>query len=215
MEDALTRLHRAIDYALLATVAGSPEQRGQLYSRLAQTLTTQGRHTSQDDISGLPNFEALRIVLPIIARSDDGQRSIHPVWNSPDFIAPAVAALAVFFGRVLDPEGRSRLALRVQRHPDALYGYRLDAFEAAPSRRTTGGDPAGEPMTEADWMHVSILLSGAALAFLKEIDLMRFAPLYLHRQAEGLAPEGQVDAAIRLRAQPGLYSGDKPVAAPA
>jgi hypothetical protein len=175
MEDALSRLDRAIDYALLATVGGSAQQRGALYRRLAAALSTQGAVNAEDDIALLPNFPALEAVLPVLVRDEDGRRSLHPVWGSPDFIAPAVAALAVLFDRSLDPGGTSRLRPRLSPRSGALYGYRLDGLDAAPG----GGDEAG-PLSDADRMHLSVILSGAALAFLKETAAMRFAPCYLH-----------------------------------
>ena len=188
MEDALNRLHRAIDYALLATVSGSSQQRGALHARLACALTTQGAANSEDEIPLLPNYERFVEVLPILMRGDGGRRVLHPVWNADNFIAPAIAALAVLFDRTLDPQGDSRLTLTVSRQPSALYGYRLEALAAAPSR----GDPMrpAHPLSEADWMHVSVILAGAALAFIKEISVMRFAPCYLRAQAERASPLG-------------------------
>ena len=188
MEDALSRLHRAIDYALLATVSGSGQQRGALHARLACALTTQGAANSEDEMPLLPNYEAFVEALPILVRGGGGQRALHPIWNAADFIAPAVAALAVLFDRTLDPQGASRLTLTVSRQPSALYGYRLEALAAAPPR----GDPVRPTpsMGEADWMHVSVILAGAALAFIKEISVMRFAPCYLRAQAERASPPG-------------------------
>jgi hypothetical protein len=185
MEDALTRLHRAIEYAVLASATGSADQRGALYTRIAQALTTQGRVNDTDAMAHLPNFEALRAVLPVLTTTGDGRRTVHPVWDSPDFVAPAVAALAILYDRMLDPHGDSRLCLRVSRQPDALYGWRLEDLSAAGFRYAEDGTRHDAPMERKDWMHVSIILSGAALGFMKEASLMRFAPHYLHKHATG------------------------------
>jgi hypothetical protein len=201
VEDALSRLHRAIDYALLATVSGSSQQRGALHARLARALATQGAMNSEDEMPLLPNYERFVDVLPILVRGEDGKRALHPVWNAADFIAPAVAALAILFDRTLDPHGASRLVLTVSRQPSALYGYRLEALSAAaPSR---GADPEPpHPMADADWMHVSVILAGAALAFVKEISVMRFAPCYLRAQAERAWPPGSEAPAPEGRPAP-------------
>ena len=182
MEDALTRLYRAINYATLATATGSSEQKGALYARLARTLTTQGRVNSEADITHLPNFEAFREVLPVLRKGEDGRRSLHPIWDSPSFIAPAIATLAILYDRTLDPDGRSRLSMRVSREPGALYGYRLESLDAAAHQTGPDGSRSPKPMDEVEWMHVSIVLCGAALSFLKEESVMRFAPYYLHAQ---------------------------------
>ena len=189
MEDALTRLHRAIDYAVLATATGSRDQRGKLYARLAQAFTTQGTVNAVETMAELPNFAALTTVLPIIVTGEGG-KSLHPVWDSAGFIAPAVAALAIFFDRALTITGDSMFTLTVSRAPDALCGYRLERFEAEAVANDHAGHQAAAPMQETDWMRASILLSGAAFAFLKEIDMMHFAPRYLRRAAEGMAEEG-------------------------
>lgn len=190
MEDALTRLHRAIDYALLATVSGNPQQRRALYGRFASSLSIQGAFNSVDTILELPNFEALLTVLPVTQRDADGQRSLHPIWESPDFIAPAVAAMAVLFDRTLDVRGDSRLSLRVTPQAGALYGYRLDSLEAEAFDTGPGGARIARPMEAEDWSHVSVVLCGAALAWFKEPNIMRFAPRYLRAQAERDGPEG-------------------------
>lgn len=189
MEDALTRLHRAIDYAVLATATGSRDQRGKLYARLAQVFTTQGTVNSAETMAELPNFAALTSVLPLIVTGAEG-KSLHPVWDSSDFIAPAVAALAIYFDRALTPSGDSMFTMTVARAPNALCGYRLERLEAEAVTTDRAGHRAAGPMQETDWMRASILLSGAAFAFLKEIDMMRFAPRYLRRAAEGMMEEG-------------------------
>jgi hypothetical protein len=189
VEDALNRLHRAIDYAVLATVTGSRDQRGKLYTRLAQAFTTQGTVNAAETMAELPNFAALTTVLPLIVTGEGG-KSLHPVWDSAGFIAPAVAALAIFFDRALKPTGDSMFTLTVCRAPEALCGYRLERFEAEAVATDRAGHRVAGPMQETDWMRASILLSGAAFAFLKEIDMMHFAPRYLRRAAEGMAEEG-------------------------
>lgn len=190
MEDALTRLHRAIDYALLATVSGSPDQRGALYARLARALTTQGDVNSEDAISQLPNFDAFREVLPIVVQDGEtGRKALHPIWDAPDFVAPAIASLAVLFDRMSHPRGDSMFRVKVSRDPDALYGFRLEEFTAG-AFDYSGDGRIGRVNEAADWMRVSILLSGAALAFLKEFSFMRFAPNYLVANIEDALPEG-------------------------
>lgn len=190
MENALTRLHRAIDYALLATTSGSPDQRGALYARLARALTTQGDVNSEDVISQLPNFDAFREVLPILVHDEArGRKTIHPIWDAPDFIAPAIASLAVFFDRMTHPRGDSMFTVKVSRDERALYGFRLEQFTAC-AFDYSGDGRIGRANEPADWMRVSILLSGAALAFLKELSFMRFAPYYLAANISDSLPEG-------------------------
>jgi hypothetical protein len=201
LEDALTRLHRAIDYAVLATVTGSRDQRGKLYARLAQAFTTQGTVNPAESMAELPNFAALTSVLPLVVTGANG-KSLHPVWDSADFIAPAVAALAIYFDRTLTPTGDSMFTMTVSRVPDALCGYRLERFEAESVATDRAGHRTAGPMQETDWMRASILLSGAAFAFLKEIDMMRFAPRYLRRAAEGIAEDGLERPAPAERPRP-------------
>lgn len=199
MEDAIERLHRAIEYALLATVSGSPDRRGALYARLARALTTQGFVNGHDEISQLPNFEAFKEVLPIIVRDDDGKRSIHPIWDDRSFIAPAIASLAIMFDRMVSRQSDSYLTLTVSKDEEALYGYRLETFSASAYDYSAGGGRSTRAMEPKDWMHVSTVLSGAALAFIKEQSVMQFAPYYLHSLIEGSAPEGALSPPPTLR----------------
>lgn len=184
MEDALTRLDRAIEYAVLATVSGGRDQRGKLYARIAHAMTTQGSVNAVEAMHLLPNFDALRAVLPIIVTGDDGGKALHPVWCERRFVAPAICALAVFFERNLDPRGDGMLSMEVFPDPDALYGYRLGKLAAHAYTYRPDGSREERAMEHTDWMRVSVVLSGAALAFMKEESLMRFAPSYLCRQVE-------------------------------
>lgn len=199
MEVAVERLHRAIEYALLATVSGSPDRRGALYSRLACALTTQGAVNGQDEISQLPNFEAFKEVLPIIAKGEDGKRSVHPIWDAPTFIAPAIAALAVMFDRTVNRHSDSYLTVKVAHDETALYGYRLESLTASAFEYAPAGGRSTRPMEQKDWMHVSTILSGAALAFIKEESMMRFAPYYLHALIAETAPLGSMQPPPNLR----------------
>lgn len=184
MEDALNRLHRAIEYAVLATVSGGRDQRGKLYARFAHALTTQGKVNAAEAMHQLPNFDALRTVLPIIVTDGNGGKALHPVWGSADFIAPAVAALAIFFERNLDPQGDAMMSMQISKQPQALFGFRLENLSAEAFTYKPDGTRQGRPMEPSDWMRVSITLSGAALALMKEESMLRFAPTYLRRQVE-------------------------------
>lgn len=182
MEDALNRLHRAIEYAVLATVSGGRDQRGKLYERFAHALTTQGKVNAAEAMHQLPNFDALRTVLPIVVTDGNGGKALHPVWGSADLIAPAVAALAIFFERNLDPHGDAMLSMEISEQPQALFGFRLEMLSAEAFSYQPDGTRQARPMEPSDWMRVSITLSGAALALMKEESMLRFAPSYLRRQ---------------------------------
>lgn len=200
MEDAVNRLHRAIDYAVLQTTSGSADQRGALYARLACALTTQGRVNDPTTITQLPNFEAFCDTLPIIVTDENGGKALHDVWNSPDFIAPAIACLAILFDRTTHPYGDSLLTLSVSRRKDALYGYRLEGLQAQAFDYSATGVKTMRPMDHKDWMKVSINLAGASLAFMKDLSIMRFAPFYLDRTVCSEIPEGAVAAPPKNRA---------------
>lgn len=208
MEDAVDRLNRAIDYAVLQTTSGSPDQRGALYARLACALTTQGRVNDPTAITQLPNFEAFCDTLPIIVTDEQGQKGLHEVWNSPDFIAPAIASLAILFERTIHPYGDSFLTLSISRRKDALYGYRLVGLEAQAFDYSATGAKTLRPMEQGDWMKVSIALAGASLAFMKDLSIMRFAPFYLALTACSEIPEGSVTVPPKgrtpfIRSKPG------------
>ena len=190
MEDAVERLHRATEYALLQTVTGSADRRGAFYARFACSLTTQGATNGLDEITQLPNFEAFRTVLPVIATAGDGTKSIHPVWDQPDFITPAIAALAILFDRMANPQSDSYLSMEVARDSAALYGYRLVKLTAEGFDYAPDGSRVARAMAKKDWMHVSTVLSGAAMAFIKEQSFMQFAPYYLYALAEEKVPNG-------------------------
>lgn len=188
----MNRLHRAIDYAVLQTTSGSADQRGALYARFACALTTQGRVNDPTTITQLPNFEAFCDSLPIIVTDENGRKGLHEVWNSPDFIAPAIAALAICFERTIHPYGDSFLTLSIARRKDALYGYSLVGLEAQAFDYSATGVKTLRPMEQGDWMKVSINLVGASLAFMKDLSIMRFAPFYLDRTVCSEIPEGAV-----------------------
>lgn len=192
MEDAVDRLHRAIDYAVLQTTSGSADQRGALYARLACALTTQGRVNDPTTISQLPNFEAFCDTLPIVVTGESGGKALHEVWNSSDFIAPAVACLAILFDRMTHPFGDSFLTLSISTRKGALYGYRLEGLKAQAFDYSATGVKTWRPMEPRDWMKVSINLAGASLAFMKDLSIMRFAPFYLDRTVRSAIPEGAV-----------------------
>ena len=182
MEDALNRLQRAMEYAVLATVSGGRDQRGKLYARFAHALTTQGKVNATEAMHQLPNFDALQTVLPIVVSDANGGKALHPIWGSTDFIAPAVAALAIFFERNLDPQGDAMMSMQISKQPQALFGFRLENLSAEAFTYKPDGTRQGRPMEPSDWMRVSITLSGAALALMKEESMLRFAPSYLRRQ---------------------------------
>lgn len=190
MEDAVERLYRATEYALLQTVTGSSDRRGAFYARFACALTTQGASNGPDEITQLPNFEAFREVLPIITKDDDGNRAVHPIWDQPTFIVPAIASLAILFDRMISPHSDSYLSMEVSRDSTALYGYRLEALGAEAFEYGADGSRTSRPMEKRDWMHVSTVLSGAAMGFIKEQSLMRFAPYYLYALVEKKVPQG-------------------------
>lgn len=190
MENAIDRLHRALDYAVLQTTSGSSDQRGALYARLACALTTQGRINDPASITQLPNFEALCDVLPIIVTDENGGKALHDVWDSHDFIAPAIAVLAVLFDRMTHPHGDSLLTVSVSREQNALYGYRLESLDAQAFDYSADGVKTLRPMTEKDWMKVSVNLAGAAFAFMKDLSIMRFAPFYLEKVITNTVPAG-------------------------
>lgn len=181
MGHAIERLHRAIEYGLLSSISGSAERKGALYGRFAACLTTQGSVNDADSIVSLPNFEAFQHVLPILVEVD-GRKSVHTIWDDDEFIAPAIAALAMFMDATANPKGNTMFTLTVQPDNDALYGYRLTTFTAAPL--------VGEgEMTAKQWTQASIFLCGAALAFFNETSMMRFAPYFLHATVTGEIPD--------------------------
>lgn len=200
MEDAIERLQRAIDYAVLQTASGSSDQKGALYARLACALTTQGRVNDTASVTQLPNFEAFCDVLPIIVTDDTGQKALHDIWDAPDFIAPAIACLAVLFERTTNPWGDSMLTVKVSKDADALYGYRLESLDAEAFDYTPSGDKTVRPMEARDWTTLSINLAGASLAFMKDLSIMRFAPHYLDLSIRKAIPEGAASPVPAMRA---------------
>lgn len=181
MGDAVTRLQRATEYALLSTVSGSAERKGALYGRLAASLTTQGAVNDADSIVSLPNFEAFQQVLPILTEID-GRKSIHPIWDDANLVSPAIAALALYFHATVHPKGASMFALEVAPDTAALYGYRLASFTVIPPS-------AASDVSHAQWHQASVFICGAALAFFQEVSLMRFAPFFLHAAVTGSIPK--------------------------
>ena len=71
---------------------------------------------------------------------------------------------------------------RVTMRPQAIFGFSLEKLSAEAFSDQPDGTRQGRPMEPSDWMRVSITLSGAALALMKEESMLRFAPSYLRRQ---------------------------------
>tara|TARA_R110000737_G_scaffold127218_3_gene159760 strand:- start:19654 stop:20316 length:663 start_codon:yes stop_codon:yes gene_type:complete len=199
MEDALSRLEAAIKLTMVQHVLASPEALGRVRLALGQMFSQEGRETETPEQfsallsvgteeEGEARLEAYHNLFPA-TETREGRTVVHRLWTLPTFIAPPIAALAVFLDRMLTDRTDSLLTLGVSADEDALSGYTLRSLTMSAYQADGSLTWKERTLRANDRRRASVMLSAASLYFLLDPRWMRFAPIYLHAEATRTAPK--------------------------
>jgi len=186
--ELMTRLDQGLRIALADNVFTEDEMKRQrVVEIIRRTVCNDDRADKNDAVYDATLDDFQRLLDPVVTPLD-GSPKVNGIWQSNAFLAPAIAAMAQLFDRMIDPRNDSAMTLTVRPTSTSLFGYELIGLHATGKKIDPDtGLWVATALQKHELLRLSTMLGAAAQFALIQDDTLSAGANYLHTEANRTA----------------------------